>query len=279
MSREKGSFYWVCFSGHLGTSAIASFVSTLPLVCGGVWPAIIVSGFVSLFFGTMSAFLLNDLHDIERDSVGKPYRPLVSGKLDPLLSWRIFKATHTTAILFAVILVVLTPWGLLLLAYLAFYRAYGWVNDHCILLKNLFISTAFVFPAIYSAGCLGAFWENGALYGAVYFFFVGRELLMDVNDMVGDFTAGYRTIPNRLGCNFAANLVGVLWCVAIALGVVQCLGHPTTPFWSYVQILGGIVLLLQYALWRLGGLDGPRLRILVLSTWFVICLSPVYLSY
>lgn len=262
----------IAVSGHLGTSLIAGIIPCVPLVMEGVRADVVALSVLSIFFGSMAGFIANDLHDVLRDAINKPYRPLARGDLG------VFFARATATVLLAasfssiVLLLFVTPWSLLLAVYVVSYLVYNWINDHCILAKNIFIALGFIAPIGYSAILLGVLRDNVLFLIAGYLMFVGRELLMDVNDAKGDLLSGYRTLPNRIGEKKARLLVGFIWSISILLFALQCSVPSPDVGRLSICLASATLLLFQYSLWLKGNLSAASLRVLVISTWIPMCM-------
>ena len=278
MHRLLRNLAGVAVSGHLGTALIAAAIPCVLLVAGGIDWGVVAMSAIALIAGSMAGFLANDLHDITRDTLNKPHRPLVGGSLDIAFAKTAMKVLLFAFLTSAVLLLFVTAWALLLVAYTAFYLVYNWVNDHAVLAKNVFVALGFVAPLAYAAALLGTLDDNALFLLAGYLAFVARELLMDVNDAEGDLIAGYRTIPNRIGEKRAKVIVGLLWAAAFALLIVQWRALSQGPIRLTVFFVAAAMLFALYARWLKGGLSVAGMRVLVISTWAPMCMFAVLME-
>ena len=146
----------------------------------------------------MGSFPLNDYRDIEKDRVNKPHRPLPSGILQPgtaLILGISFEVAATACalivsdsigdFLFYVLLVI----GAVL--YNGALKLFGPAKG---VYTAIFLCMPFYFVAHRSDGLNDLLFVFG-----VCLFFIGRELYMDIPDVMGDSIAGMLTLPQVIG--------------------------------------------------------------------------------
>jgi len=180
----------------------------------------IVLGFVSMFFISATALILNDYFDIEIDRINAPHRPLPSGmvsKRDVLvLSFVVaFLGLMASALIsLTALITILVVWVVGVL--------YNWRFKRSGLIGNLMVSFSvgmtFVFGGI-SVGQLGN--VNVWWFGAVSFMMdLGEEIAADAMDIEGDRIIGSRSLAIVYGRQRAlrtsAMVFGALILVSLA---------------------------------------------------------------
>ncbi|MCK4272766.1 geranylgeranylglycerol-phosphate geranylgeranyltransferase [bacterium] len=173
---------------------------------------------------TGGANAINDVFDVQIDRVNKPGRPLPSGRL-----------TRSQATAFSVMLMVLgvaiSPalglWGLLIaiLVVLLLVAYSAWLK-RMPLWGNLAVALAAGLAFLYGGIATGR--PGPALVPAcfAFLFHLGREILKDAQDEVGDRAAGARTLPAVVGVPAALRWAGLVFSILIAATPIPHLaGH------------------------------------------------------
>ncbi|MBS1984288.1 MAG: UbiA family prenyltransferase [Bdellovibrionales bacterium] len=143
---------------------------------------------------SMCGFILNDIHDVERDAENHPDRPLPRRQLSQAQAAAIY------FVLLAAALVTLrafvdAPMAALYLLLLIALINYNYVVAYFPYLKNVYAAATGVLPLVILALTLGHAHIAIVTLLALFCFLLGRELLMDVEDLRGDTG----TLAKRIG--------------------------------------------------------------------------------
>ncbi len=217
----------------------------------GRFPPILTAaaGFLTAFFISAAAIILNDYFDYEVDLVNAPERPLPSG----LVSKR--EALWLTAITSLLGLACALYFGLIVfgLAIVLWVIGvlYNWRFKQSGLPGNLMVCLSVASTFLLGGISAGDFW-NGIIWvfaGMAFFIDLGEEIAGDAMDMEGDRKRGSRSVALLKGKRFATTISVICWGIVILLGLVPLI---TGWFgWSYLLFIGITDLLLIFFSYRL----------------------------
>lgn len=184
---------------HSPSCLIIGLMVFLPLVFSGVSTGKAVILALPFALIAMFGFALNDLFDLKKDRINKPYRPLPS-QLITQKQAVIICVVLLVAAVSAITLAILQQappalyWAALLgiILYNSIVRYAAWLKT---LMTALIAATPVAFDMVY----LQVFDKNILLAIAILLFIIARELLMDVMDMQGDSLSQSRTLPLLIG--------------------------------------------------------------------------------
>jgi 4-hydroxybenzoate polyprenyltransferase len=154
-----------------------------------------VAAGVGMTMLTMFGFVVNDVADFEKDARAGVYRPIASGEL-----------SRRGAVLFGVVLLVsvylISPaggWGEIVLAVTGLALvAYSPVARRFPLSKGAYVAALCCAPLLYGS-VIGGVELSWLSYATLACFVLGREALMDSDELVGDRRSGIETIAGILG--------------------------------------------------------------------------------
>lgn len=263
-------------SAHFGSALATGFIVGIPLLRGTADLLTIGFSVFAVITITMFGFVVNDLFDVERDSINKPYRPLASGTITAKQSKHFALLTVFASAIAIAILLMISWKAVFLLLYMLFYYVYNYINKYAVLLKNVFIALGFLMPFLYVLSMLDKIEENTLIIISTLFYFLYRELLMDVNDKKGDLEAGYRTIPNRVSDHMVDSLIAIFWSFSVIALSAHCFLHGSSLF---TGLLGAMVfiMVIQNLVWKNINLSASSMRILLMSMWIPMVASPFLL--
>lgn len=172
---------------------------------------------LSVFFSALANFVLNDLHDLQSDSVnGRQDRPLALGVIgkNKAVGYAIIFGILATSLAF------LLPESskILILIGLPFTLAYNIYLKRYLFLKNLFTGLANMGVVLVGASITRAHFSPLVVFLAVigFLFSFCYEVMLDIADVEGDRVNCIETIPVRFGVKNAVR-VSVLFGVATML--------------------------------------------------------------
>ncbi len=197
---------------HNVAAAVFSSAVGWYLAGSGPRPYILLAGIAT---AAAAGYTINDICDLDIDTINRPARPLPSGALSAVTVRAFY------GVLLAVLIVLLlriprvqaawiAAWAVLLHLYsLRFKRMY--------LVGNLLVS------AVSASGFLLGALSGGDISRGVapacftFLFMLGRELVKDCEDIKGDLACGARTVPIVSGTGAACTAATVLF-ILLALG-------------------------------------------------------------
>lgn len=176
--------------------------------------AAIVVGMVTAF-----GFVINDYCDVPVDTIGRPHRPIPSGRV----SLRAAAAFASTLVVLALAVSAFLGLRLAVIAAaaLALSGAYSYRLKSTLLLGNAAVALLVATVLVYGAMAAGEITSAVVAAAAITFTYIlGQEALFNVEDEEQDREAGLRTTATVLGVERGTRLVRtILWSfVAIALG-------------------------------------------------------------
>lgn len=220
-------------------------------IAGTVQPLLKVV-YASLSGGIIAgaANTINDYFDIAIDRINKPYRPLAAGVISPdeglIFSLGLFVAGIVVGALVNLAAFALSIFASILLFF------YSYRLKRTVLWGNLAVS--FITGLAFIYGGLAVNRIDLALIPAVFAFFyhLGREIIKDVEDVVGDRADHITTFPIRYGEKFALTIATAVYCFLILLTLVPYLLHIFgMPYLAVVVlVVDAVILYVIVSLWR-----------------------------
>ena len=195
---------------------------------------------------TAFGFVINDVCDLEVDTIGKPDRPLPAGRVSPRAALALAGMLAAAGLVLGLALGGVP--ALFALGAVAFSAAYSYRLKRTFLLGNmtvaLLVAAVPVFGALVARGATPAVWMAAAI---TFSYIVAQEALFTLRDERGDRAAGLRTTATILGPARTARLVRALLvvfaCVALAPWVA---GRASA---SYAAVLAAVSLAPAAWLW------------------------------
>ena len=208
-----------------------------------------VLGFLSVFFLSAAALILNDYFDIESDRINAPDRPLPAG----LVSAQDVVVLSIVVTLFGLVTAGLISPAALLAAILVWAAGflYNWRLKKTGFLGNLLVCFSVGMTFIYGGIAAGKPFEATVwLFGAMAMLVdLGEEIAADAMDVAGDREAGSRSLALRLGSENALRISGLIFLlVIIASSLPFLLGWLN---WIYLLPLAFMDLAILYCTARL----------------------------
>jgi len=198
--------------------------------------------------------IINDIYDLEIDSINRPNRPLPSGDMSvssariymvflfltgSCLAWLISIQTFVIAGLIA------TP---ILIAYSRWLKRLP-------LIGNITVSFMLGLTFLYVGSAFSAFREPLIMSGLAFGFTLIRELVKDLEDMEGDRQSGARTFPIVWGEQVTIKFIISLIIGFIVLDMLPAILGNYTSIYLWIVLVGiNIPLLISgFILWKSPG--------------------------
>jgi geranylgeranylglycerol-phosphate geranylgeranyltransferase len=195
------------------------------LIALGKFPSAqqLVLGFVSVFFISGSALILNDYFDLEVDKVNMPERPLPAGILSPV------DALVLTGVAIAAGLIAALLINIIAFAFCIFACTvgilYNWKFKEAGLVGNLMVSFSVAFTFVFGGIAVGEPWDKVVWCFAAMALFIdlGEEIAGDAMDIEGDKKRGSKSIAILKGRKFALKVSSSLFGLVILISFIPVL--------------------------------------------------------
>lgn len=231
-----------------------------------VQPAVSSTAFVFLLLATMfiaaGGYVINDIFDVEMDSVNRPGKVIVGNHISETAAYNYYKVLCVLGVFCTFMLAILTRnfrlsmLPLIIMVILNFY-AHTFKKQFFVGNFMIALSTAFVIllPMLFETGTKGdesdmqTEVQSGiAIAGIVYglFAFLStflRELVKDMEDMEGDERGDCKTMPIVLGVKGAKSVAALLAVLLLAQLVIFAWFFPSIQI-KYVAYFVGLGLIL-----------------------------------
>ena len=203
---------------------------------------------IVLFCMTAAAFAINDYHDIDKDRINHPERPLPSGRLLPQQAWWMAVLLFTMAVLLALPLGSYA-WGLVAVSTVLLWH-YSAILQISGILGNGVVAT--IVAALLLLGGLVAARPLAIIYpgGLLFCYALAKEITWDIHDAVGDRERGVYTIANRWGAELAFRVVWWILSFLLMSIPVAVLCLPMTSPLLFGGCAAGLLLSFAVALRR-----------------------------
>ncbi len=227
---------------RLDTCLLISSTVFVPLLVHTGDPWFSFTQAIPLLPMSMSAFILNDIHDVEKDKINHAERIIPSGKITLKIATLYYLLLLITSLYLIKLYIPQGHiyWYLLLLF---FYINYNYVVNDFPSYKNIYVSiTSAILICLLSHVLLTP--KIGLLAMSVFLFILGREILMDTLDMNGDG----ETLARRLGIETSTSIA--IFCQAAGIGILMLLVDTIKEAVAEVLII--IIFALTYYRWKKG---------------------------
>jgi geranylgeranylglycerol-phosphate geranylgeranyltransferase len=232
-----------CFMAAFAT-LIGILVSKVALAAGGAGVAILA--FIVVFLVTAGGNVVNDYFDFAIDLVNKPERAIPSGRI-----------TRQAALLYALALSLFGVATSLFINPACFVLAalnatllilYSWKLKRSALLGNLLIGylTGSVF--LFGGAAVSAILIPGVLFVSAMLAITSREIVKDVEDLVGDRTEGATTLPIRCGVTVSLVVAALFMLAAVVISPLLFVIGAVGPAYVGIVIIADALLLYGSAL-------------------------------
>jgi len=215
---------------------------------------------LSILFITAGGYIINDLYDIEADTINKPLKVYISKSISKKNAWFIYLLSSTLGVSLGIYLSIIKNIDflsfyfigttLLLFLYSVLLKKQVFIGNLCIsLLVTLPIYLLYKFDSNSKtfSNILQYFFLSIAVFYYMFFAFLTtmiREIIKDIEDINGDYIVKLKTLPILIGKTRARN-------ISIFLSVVLLLFLflvSSNYFISKKYFLGTIMLMISIIL-------------------------------
>ena len=189
---------------------------------------------------------LNDYYDAEIDAVNRPDRALPSGKITPIGLWTYALLLFFVGCVVAVLSLPTVPM-VIALVNSALLVLYAYLLKKSGFAGNVIVSYLVASVFIFGSTVVGE-WRIGIILGIVAFFInAAREVLKDLEDVLGDAQDGAETLPLVSGGRKAMIIVAAFLLIAIVVSPLPFfLGILTWPYLAIVVIADFLLIRVMY---------------------------------
>jgi len=193
----------VIFGAYYRTELILDFVP-------------IVAAFSAAFICS-SGYIWNDIYDIEIDRINKPHRPLPAGNIS-LPSAKKFGIILFVLGFIMVIFLQNLPMIILALFNSVILWLYARKGKQLLLVSNIIVAFATASTFLYGGISNNNFGNSLFIFSAAFIYTLIRELIKDMEDVVGDRSQNIRTLATKYGKE-KAKYFALLGIILIFIGI------------------------------------------------------------
>ncbi len=215
-------------------------------------------GFLTGYFGSAAAMVVNDVVDYSVDRVNKPWKPIPAGKVD------VVRAKYFSIVLLLLTIIVNISMGSIVLVVVAIYSLtayiYSFLRKHW--WSQLIVPFSTTSPIIYGyvlTGMPRQYLSLAVMFSiTIYLASLGREIVKAIQDREGDNKYGYVTIPLKYGLEASRKtilLTGILSSITAYL--TGLLGE--TSILYYILITITVAIYLYHVVKIYGSIDDKTL--------------------
>ena len=183
-------------------------------------PFVGLMGFLTGFFVSGSAIILNDYFDYEVDLINSPSRPIPSGEVS-LSEALVLMVLFAAAGFLSAGLIDITPLIFALFIWLVSVL-YNWKYKEAGLLGNMMVALSVAWFFIFGSATVGKLGNTMIwVWSAMAFLFdLGEEIASDAMDMEGDMKRSARTLPILHGKTYAIHVSTLLFMLFISMSFI-----------------------------------------------------------
>ncbi|MGE5379226.1 MAG: UbiA family prenyltransferase [Candidatus Aminicenantes bacterium] len=177
----------------------------------------IISGFLSIFFISAAALILNDYFDLETDKINAPERPLPAGLVTGREVVSLSIAVTVLGFITAYLISLEALWIVVLVWIVGF--LYNWRLKKAGLIGNAMVSFSVGMTFIFGGVAVGKPFENIVWLFAVLVMLtdLGEEIAADAMDIEGDRQAGSRSLALALGRESALKISAAVFLLVVVI--------------------------------------------------------------
>lgn len=200
-------------------------------------------GFLSVFFISAAALILNDYFDLETDKINAPHRPLPSGQVTSIDVVALFCLVTALGLIAAYKIDLQTFWVALLVWVVGF--LYNWRLKKAGLFGNLMVSFSVGMTFIFGGVGVGRPFEKVVWLFAILAFLInlGEEIAADAMDMEGDRKTGSRSLPVMIGREAALKVSAITFLLVCVCSVLPFLFGWMAWMYAFPFLLMDVVIL------------------------------------
>ena len=190
----------VCGLTRLDTCALVFFSVFLPVYYSTQDLYFSVTNALPVLTISMCGFVINDLTDIDKDLINHPNRPLPSNLVTDVTASLLYFSLLTLSLTMIKIYVDLSRVYLYVLLLIGLIN-YNYVVRYVPVAKVIYVAGVSIIPLLILSSLINNRWSVRVVVLSLFLSVLGREILMDIEDVAGD----ERTLPKVLGSTLTEN--------------------------------------------------------------------------
>ncbi len=197
---------------------------------GEPWPTKVFTGATVVCLITAFGFAINDYCNVKEDTIGKPQRPIPSGRVSSSLAGAFAWSLAVMGVLTSAFLSV--NMMLFAIAMVGITAAYSYRLKNSVILGNVAVAVPVSAVPLYGALAMGRVTAGVLVVSAIMFLYVlAQEALFNLEDEECDRLAGLRTTATYLGPDRTIMLIRAVLITAMAVTLVPwSLGLASTMY-------------------------------------------------
>jgi geranylgeranylglycerol-phosphate geranylgeranyltransferase len=224
----------------IGFAVIVGFFVSKPVEVKVIQAAL---GFLTGFFVCAYSMSVNDIYDVEVDSVNRPERPIPSRRVSTQAAFRLSLLVLVAGIATSVL--TLSPFAVGIATLYAFLSwLYNSRAKQTGLPGNLIVASSLAIPFIYGGVVSeGSLTRSLLLMMAFTSFFagVGREVVKAMADVEGDAKRGISSVARSKGLRSAASVGAAFFILAVVTSWVPLVLGLANNFYAYGVIVPDLI--------------------------------------
>ena len=196
-----------------------------------------------------SGYIINNFYDYEKDLINKP----IKSKIDKVIRKRTKLSLYVTLNFLCIYTSSLVSWRAVL--FFSIYIFVIWLYSHklkrILFIGNIVSSLLSVIPFF----IILIYYKNFELIIFLYAIFLFlivymREIIKDLENIKGDFTLDYRTIPVVYGEKSSKYLLSIISLFTVAIIYILLIGFDTGMMFYYYYFSIAVLLFFIIVLWK-----------------------------
>ncbi|MGB3591701.1 MAG: geranylgeranylglycerol-phosphate geranylgeranyltransferase [Nonlabens sp.] len=196
-------------------------------------------------------YIINNFYDREKDLINRPQKTMLEQQVGSQTLWSVYFVLNVLA----VVLGYIVSWKASL--FFTLYILSMWLYSHKIkrglFIGNLTAALLAISPFFVLFMYYKNFYSVILVHGFFLFLIIGmREIIKDLENLRGDLTHGYKTIPVVLGERMAKRFYTLLTIISIAPIALLIINYDIGYMGYYFAMITGALLVCLPLLWSSG---------------------------
>ena len=213
----------------------------------------LIGGLIIYILSAAASNVINDVFDIEIDTINRPNRPIPSGKIQKKNAIIYASLLMGLGLIISIPLGLLTPNPILIPILVIFFGfigfLYSWKGKRSGFLGNIIVGFAFSFGIPFGALLISPILEIPPhlwfFYATAMFLLISRELVKAMEDIEGDSKYNVKTVANLKGFKFTAWLSGIFSVAAILTFTLPAIIYHLNIWFMILMGIGNVFVLVS----------------------------------
>ncbi|MHA1110059.1 MAG: geranylgeranylglycerol-phosphate geranylgeranyltransferase [Promethearchaeota archaeon] len=213
----------------------------------------LIGGLCVYILTAAASNVINDVFDIEIDTINRPNRPIPSGKIRKKNAIIYASLLMGLGLIISIPLGLLTPNPILIPILVIFFGfigfLYSWKGKRSGFLGNIIVGFAFSFGIPFGALLISPILEIPPhlwfFYATAMFLLISRELVKAMEDIEGDSKYNVKTVANLKGFKFTAWISGIFSVAAILTFTLPAIIYHLNIWFMILMGIGNVFVLVS----------------------------------